>query len=114
MMNKKPYFLYVCECSDDTLYTGITTDVERRIHEHNHTKRGAKYTRSRRPVRLLSSMEFPNRSQAARAEFKFKKLDAATKRGLVSFWNQPLFGTGAPLPLPSRAILREDAKVRVV
>lgn len=48
------WFLYTCECSDGTIYTGITTDVKRRIREHNNSKRGARYTRRRRPVTLLA------------------------------------------------------------
>ena len=54
----KAWHLYVVRCSDGTLYTGVTTDLDRRLHEHNVTKRGAKYTRTRRPVELVWSKEF--------------------------------------------------------
>ena len=73
------WFLYVLRCSDGSLYTGITTCVERRVHEHNHTKKGAKYTRPRRPVTIEREWEYLDRSQASRAEAKFKKLSRAKK-----------------------------------
>ena len=77
------WFLYVVKCSDDSLYTGITTNVDRRLHEHNHTRKGAKYTRSRRPVVLVLTINFDNRSQAARAESQFKKLSRQEKLNRV-------------------------------
>ena len=49
------YYLYILKCSDGTLYTGITVDLKRRVGEHNTSKLGAKYTRSRRPVKLVYS-----------------------------------------------------------
>ncbi len=70
----KVWYLYVVRCSDDTLYTGVTTDLERRVREHNGGKRGAKYTRVRRPVELVWSKEYKNRSEAQSAEYNFKKL----------------------------------------
>ena len=70
----KPWYLYVVRCSDGTLYTGISTDIDRRVREHNGSKRGAKYTKTRRPVRLVWSKEFNNRSEAQSAEYNFKKL----------------------------------------
>lgn len=68
------WFLYVVRCADGTLYTGVTTNLARRIHEHNATKRGAKYTKTRRPVELMWSKEFNNRSDAQSAEYNFKRL----------------------------------------
>ena len=73
------WYLYVVKCADSTLYTGITTNVDRRINEHNHTKRGAKYTRGRRPVILLSYALFRNRSDASKAEYSFKQLSRKNK-----------------------------------
>lgn len=70
----KKWFLYVVRCSDDTLYTGVTTDVQRRLHEHNTTKRGAKYTKTRRPVKLVLVEIYADRSSAQSAEHSFKKL----------------------------------------
>lgn len=68
------WYLYVVECADGTLYTGITNNVSRRLHEHNNTKKGAKYTRVRRPVRLVWEKQYNNRSEAQSAEYQFKKL----------------------------------------
>ena len=73
------WHLYVVECADGSLYTGITTDLTRRVHEHNSTARGAKYTRSRRPVRLVYSREYADRSTASKAEAGFKKLSRQEK-----------------------------------
>ena len=70
----KVWYLYVVRCVDSTLYTGITTDVDRRIREHNASKRGAKYTRTRRPVELVWTREYKSRSEAQKAEYSFKKL----------------------------------------
>ena len=68
------WFLYVVECSDSTYYTGITTSLDRRILEHNFsTKKGAKYTRSRRPVKLIYSEECIGRSDASKKEYNFKR-----------------------------------------
>lgn len=72
-MSSSPWYLYVVRCADGTLYTGITTDVVRRVEEHNHDPRGARYTRSRRPVELVASWECEDRSQAASREYAFKK-----------------------------------------
>jgi len=73
------WFLYVVKCRDSTLYTGITTDVSRRVYEHNNTSKGAKYTRPRRPVSLVYCRDFNDRSSATRAEIKFKKLSRKQK-----------------------------------
>lgn len=71
--------MYVLMCRDDTLYCGITTDLVRRLEEHNGTTRGAKYTRSRRPVRIIASISFQTRSDALKAESAFKKLTRKQK-----------------------------------
>jgi len=76
--------LYVLECSDGTLYTGITTDTSRRLREHNNGSRGAKYTRSRRPVKIVWERDFLNRSDASKAEYKFKKLARLEKLQIIS------------------------------
>ena len=73
------YFVYIAKCADTTLYTGIATDVTRRIHEHNTSPRGAKYTRARRPVTLVYSEEFSSRAEASAAEHQIKKLSRAEK-----------------------------------
>jgi putative endonuclease len=73
------WFLYVLRCADDTLYTGITTDPERRVHEHNNTKQGARYTRCRRPVEMVAVWEYADRSKASKAEYAFKQLRRGEK-----------------------------------
>ncbi len=67
------YYVYILECADGTLYTGIATDLQRRLEEHNSSDKGAKYTRSRRPVRLVYNEVFPDRSSASRREYAIKK-----------------------------------------
>lgn len=75
--------VYVVECADGTLYTGIATDVEARLARHNDGK-GARYTRGRRPVRLLHVEEVPDRPAALRREHAIKQLTAGEKRELVA------------------------------
>jgi len=79
MTSSKVWFLYVLRCVDDTLYCGVTTDVQRRLHEHNNSARGAKYTSTRRPVELVWTREYSSRSIAQSAEYKFKKLSRNQK-----------------------------------
>ena len=73
------WYMYVVECADETLYTGITTDVLRRIHEHNHTSKGARYTRARRPVELVGAWAYADQSEAASSEYAFKDLPRSDK-----------------------------------
>ena len=80
----KRWFLYVVECSDKSLYTGITTDIDRRIDEHNHSKKGAKYTASRRPVQIVFARIFENQSTATKAECQFKKFRRKEKLKIIS------------------------------
>jgi len=77
------YFLYILRCADDTLYTGITTDLARRVGEHNFSPLGAKYTRARRPVELVFSKKFRSRSAASCAEYKMKQLTREQKMSLI-------------------------------
>lgn len=65
-------YMYVLECADKTLYTGYTTDVQRRLSTHNAGK-GAKYTRARLPVKLLYQESFPSKQEAQSAEAYFKQ-----------------------------------------
>ena len=75
--------LYILRCADDTLYTGITTDMQRRIDEHNFSEKGAKYTRTRRPVRCVYTSQFTDRSMASKEECRIKKLTRKQKEELV-------------------------------
>lgn len=78
------YHLYILLCSDSTLYTGITTDLKRRVIEHNSSKVGAKYTFARRPVELVYSKKFKNRSLASCEEARIKKLTRREKLKLIN------------------------------
>lgn len=78
------YYLYILKCSDSTLYTGITTDLERRVTEHNCSVRGAKYTAVRRPVEIVYSEEFPSRSEASKREAFIKSLSRTDKLKLIN------------------------------
>jgi len=61
------------KCADETLYTGIAIDLTRRLEEHNGSDKGAKYTRARRPVELVYSEKFKDRSLASKREYEIKK-----------------------------------------
>jgi predicted GIY-YIG superfamily endonuclease len=80
---RKPgWFVYILECSDRTLYTGVATDVEKRLAEHS-AGRGAKYTRTRLPVKLVFSEGADDRSAALRREYAIKQLRSAAKHRLI-------------------------------
>ena len=83
MEEEKKWWVYIVVCSDGSLYTGITTDQVRRIAEHNDSKKGAKYTRNRRPVDLVYSEMLPNRSAASKREYEIKKLSRYDKLKLI-------------------------------
>jgi len=77
------WFLYLIECADGSLYTGIATDVDARYAKHVSGK-GARYTRARKPIALLASFELADRSSALRAEYRVKQLSPADKRALAA------------------------------
>ena len=77
------YYLYILKCADKTLYTGITVDLKRRVKEHNNSNLGAKYTRTRRPVKLVYSKKYRNRSTASKAEARIKLLSRKNKLQLI-------------------------------
>jgi putative endonuclease len=76
------WFLYLIECDDGSIYTGIAVDVQARYAKHVGGT-GARYTRTRKPVRLLASFAMEDRSSASRAEYRVKRLTAAEKRALA-------------------------------
>ena len=78
------WVVYILCCHDGSLYTGITTDLERRLHEHNHSPKGARYTRQRRPVALAYSEKYASRREACRREYEIKQLDRREKQSLIS------------------------------
>ena len=76
------YYVYMVRCADQTLYTGWTNDLARRLAAHN-SGRGAKYTRSRRPVELVYQEAVADKSAALRREWQIKRLPAERKRQLT-------------------------------
>lgn len=81
-MSGGEHVVYVLECADGTLYTGYTTDLERRVREHDAGE-GAKYTRGRTPVELCYHERFDSRSAAMSREYEIKQLTRAEKERLV-------------------------------
>jgi len=80
---KRPWYVYIVRCSDNTLYTGITTDLDRRMAEHNSTSNGARYTRTRRPVTLLYNEACVDRSEASKREAELKRLSREEKEDVL-------------------------------
>jgi len=76
---------YVLKCSDGSFYSGSTTDIIRRVYEHNQGK-GAKYTRARLPVSVVYLESYPDRSAAQKAEAAFKKLSRKQKEEFLEKW----------------------------
>ncbi|MFP5403436.1 MAG: GIY-YIG nuclease family protein [Gammaproteobacteria bacterium] len=83
-MTGAAWWVYLLRCADGTLYTGITTDVARRVAEHNGDGPGARYTRGRRPVVLAYAEPAGSRAEAARREAAIKRLDRARKLALCA------------------------------
>lgn len=77
------WFVYILRCADGTFYTGITTDVPRRVKEHNGSNLGAKYTRGRRPVKLVYCRRIKNHALAARKECQIKNMTRKKKKTLL-------------------------------
>ena len=77
------YYVYILTCKDNTLYTGITKDLQKRLDEHNSSDKGAKYTKARRPVVLSYSEEASDRSEASKREYAIKKLSRKEKLEII-------------------------------
>jgi putative endonuclease len=82
--NTSSWFVYIVRCRDGSYYTGITTDLTRRIAEHNSPAGGARYTRSRRPVTLVYWEAVPSRATAAQREYRLKTLTVVGKKRLIA------------------------------
>ena len=79
------WVVYILQCADDTLYTGITNDLEKRLQQHNgELKNGAKYTRGRQPVTLVYSETSNSRSEASKREYVIKSLNRIQKQALIA------------------------------
>ena len=86
------WHVYMVRCSDGTLYTGITIDLEKRIEAHNSGKDGARYTRSRRPVKLVYSEQVESKSAAAKLECQIKRLPRDKKKRMVKMGRKKVKG----------------------
>ncbi|MCM1308915.1 MAG: GIY-YIG nuclease family protein [Butyrivibrio sp.] len=86
-------YTYIAECADGTLYTGWTTDIAKRLRAHNSGK-GAKYTRTRLPVRLVYLEEHATREEAMSREYHIKRLTRAEKEKLIKNYAPPVDGKG--------------------
>lgn len=81
------WYVYMLECSDNSIYTGITNDLDRRLKQHNDGK-AAKYTRVRRPVKILVSFNFDTRGLAMKEEYRIKQLRRKDKLILINKQNK--------------------------
>ena len=77
------WYVYIIEASDGSLYTGITTDVERRFTEHGGTDKGARFFRGRKPIKVVYTENHPDRGSALRREAEIKKLKRVNKLKLI-------------------------------
>ena len=76
-------YTYIVECADGTLYTGWTTNVQKRVKAHNEEKSGAKYTKAKRPVKLVYYEGYETKEEAMRREYAIKQLTRKQKRELI-------------------------------
>ena len=83
MADRDIWYTYMVRCRDRSLYTGIAKDIDKRVAEHNTARNGARYTRTRRPVRLVFLERFSSRSAAAKREHQLKRMSTADKQKLV-------------------------------
>ena len=89
------YSVYLVRCADGSLYTGISTDPLRRVHEHNTGTRASAYTRSRRPVVLVYTQSIGTKSEALKEEARIKELSKREKEMLITSHPLPLAGEPA-------------------
>jgi len=78
------WHIYILECKDKTLYTGVTTNLKRRVEEHNISSLGAKYTKGRRPVKLVYSRRRKDKARALKEECRIKKLSRDGKLKIIN------------------------------
>ncbi len=111
-MAEKGWFLYLLRCADGSFYTGVTTDLERRVREHN-AGRGSRYTAGRRPVWIAGAWPFPDRASAQRAEARLRRLDHRRKEELT-LAGAPFAGAPFHGPTPLRFCPRCGGRLEVV
>ena len=78
------FVVYMVMCADDSLYIGSTNNINKRLHQHNHLKSGARYTKQRRPVRLVYTETYPTFKEARQREYVMKNLTRKVKLDLVA------------------------------
>lgn len=83
-LGQQKFYTYILECNDGTLYVGATNDLTKRVHEHNHAKSGAHYTKIRRPVVLKYSEHFATLAESRAREAALKRLNRSQKMSLIS------------------------------
>ena len=83
-VSQASWYVYIVRCRDNTLYTGISTDPDARLTEHNSGQNGAKYTRARRPVTLVYTEQAESRSAALKRELAIKRLSRQAKLSLIN------------------------------
>lgn len=102
-MKKMPnYYNYILRCADGTLYSGSTVDPQKRLAAHN-AGRGAKYTRSRRPVRMIALWQWPDKGAAMSAEARVKRLTREEKLALAAGVSFPSGGKRVSVPREKRS-----------
>lgn len=89
-MQENKFFVYILLCEDQTLYTGYTNHLEKRVSAHQNGK-GAKYTRGRRPVHLVYWEKQPDKSSALKREAQIKRLSRSQKQKLIADWKSGCF-----------------------
>ena len=87
-MNESEYYVYILECEDGSLYTGISTDPNRRFEEHKSGKLGAKYTKAHKPIKIIYTEHCKNRSEASKREYEIKQMTKAQKIELVQSYKK--------------------------
>ena len=86
-MDKRTWWVYLLECNNGRIYTGVSPDVEQRVEKHRFGK-GALFTKINQPEKLIASKAFVSKGEAIKVEKQIKKMPAAGKRILASVWNE--------------------------
>ena len=109
------YFVYILECNDGTLYTGITKDISKRLDEHNYKDKGAKYTKARRPVKLLYEEKASDRSVASKRVYSIKKLTRLKKTSINKQFSlkhsKSKYKKGKSQNIPFKFFRRDDSSL---
>lgn len=110
MKSVAPWYVYLLECRDGSLYTGITVDIERRWQQHLSGS-GARYTRSHPPLRLLGYCQCEGRAEASRREYAIKQLTPARKRAHCRLWSSTAIEGRCDRAKPGETVRRVDSPI---